>query len=111
MSALDEIRGRLDAATPGPWEWDGTPRRRYLEGRGEGILSCAALLYPSERNAEFIAHAPADVAFLLDLVSKQQAALDAVRELADDASSQPNSEIVPVKAMGGLIRAALEGKA
>lgn len=71
----EQMKARLAEATPGPWEWDHSNPRRVLEGRGgEGVLHCAALLYPEKRNQEFIANAPTDLA-------KLHAALDAVEAL------------------------------
>lgn len=79
---LDAIQAQLDAATPGPWDWnthDRSGARWSLEGEGEGILTCGAMLWPDETDAVFIAAAPENTRYLLDLARKQQAQLDAVR--------------------------------
>lgn len=88
MTASDprvgEIQARLGKATPGPWDWDHGNIRRVLEGKGgEQVLSCAALLYPARDNAEFIAAAPADVAYLLAELADRDEKLAAVAVLAE----------------------------
>lgn len=66
---LQEIRARLNAATPGPWHrhddepWvtnSATPPMRII----------ATGLRGQRENAELIAHAPADIAWLLDEVER-----------------------------------------
>lgn len=97
---LDAIQTRLDAATPGPWVHGGmdSMHSKYEVARwvttadvGDTICDMDGLARSqNERHAkddggadaEFIAAAPSDVAFLLNLARKQQAQLDAVRELA-----------------------------
>ena len=103
---LDEIRKRLEAATPGPWkhelpegkyygtkvssqdEWlqfeiwsgpgDNTPKpsERFLERTGYTATEFGAEWgwdhYEDQQdfsNAEFIAHCPTDIAFLLNVAS------------------------------------------
>lgn len=63
MSDLDAIEARLNAATPGPWErfvWD---REHLIKRRNGGCIIDAVGM--SKENAEFVAHAPADIATLL----------------------------------------------
>ena len=75
---LDAITARLEAATPGPWEVS------------TGMADRAMIIFPDNYSfkmnghpdAEFIANAPTDVAYLLDLARKQAAAQEAVRDLA-----------------------------
>lgn len=57
-----------------------------------------------------IAIFPSDVAWLLETARKQDAQLDAVRELAKDAAAQPLTELAPVRIFAGFIRKALEAK-
>ena len=66
---IAEIRARLDAATPGPWHkhddepWvtnSATPPMRII----------ATGLRGQPENADLIAHAPADIAWLLDEVER-----------------------------------------
>lgn len=81
MSRLDDIQAQLDAATPGERKaWD----------RGIGYEVHQADDWPlndrhretfAKGDAEFIAAAPENTRYLLDLVRKQQAGMDAVREL------------------------------
>ena len=82
---LAEIRARLDAATPGPWE-----RRESVQGysnlvvladyinRDDGAWLIAEASWngpmpdkaSSGANADFIAHAPEDIAWLLGEVER-----------------------------------------
>ena len=74
---LAEIRSRLDAATPGPWtndlEWDEVdaivvPKIKYFDP----YRACVARV-GNPPNADLIAHAPADIAYLLDEVERLRA--------------------------------------
>lgn len=73
MTRIDEIRERLDKATPGPWEVD-------TDGSGgSGIFfddehMKPVCLYAKSGDADLIANAPADLAWCL-------AKLDAIRAL------------------------------
>jgi len=78
----EQMKARLEAATPGPWEWDDD---QWLEpNRGGYVLSNDSVVDKnrvepvtvSPENATLIAHAPTDLA-------KLHAALDAVEALAD----------------------------
>lgn len=96
---FDAIASRAEEATPGPWEADtGTRGDCVVWGpNGRFLMNMQAephwIEYPGEkrsvsfdvdaRDARFIAAAREDVPFLLDLARKQQAALEAVRELAE----------------------------
>jgi hypothetical protein len=96
MGKVDEIRARWAAATPGPWThcvWYGTddggwaaigPHHEEDDGisdePGCDAEQCA------ERDAEAIAAAPSDVAFLLaelDALRERVSALDKVRAAAE----------------------------
>jgi hypothetical protein len=78
-----EITARLNAATPGPWEAlvlrdmnDAALVRPILDDYsdgGEGLLGVA--------DAEFIANAPSDIAFLLSRVAVLEAQRRAALEL------------------------------
>lgn len=79
---LQEIRARLDAATPGPWEvleesFD------YTSVRTSDYSGTYAVVYSDEGrpvhrpDADLIAHAPGDIAYLLDRVEKYRAQLEA----------------------------------
>jgi hypothetical protein len=74
---LHSIRQRLKAATPGPW----CHREGFIETAGNpGVLLGVTLqrsevgldTLPGQANAEFIAHAPTDVARLLGEVERLQ---------------------------------------
>ena len=63
---LDAIRARLEAATPGPWERND----QHTKQRGiAGPLGLCATAW-EDGDAEFIAHAPGDVAWLLARVEE-----------------------------------------
>ena len=102
MSRLDEIRARVAKATPGPWEsgrllkdydgdymvWHGRDdegQRQYVGSVGgliEPVVPVGAdILFEAERdNAEYIAHARADLPALLAVAE----AATAYRETVDD---------------------------
>lgn len=83
MTRLEEIEARLAAATPGPWfrspegglRLDGMSTVRAREGnrpvaRIRAVDRAELQDDPdaqTEADAEFIAHAPADIAYLLSL--------------------------------------------
>lgn len=91
---LDAIQARMHAATPGPWRWD----ENYGDANDTGLAltndagaeivgaynthCCSFRDDPTveDNDAEFIAAAPSDVAYLLELARKQKAALDAVED-------------------------------
>ena len=69
MTRIDEIRERLDKATPGPWF-----AGRFSIGAGEDRGDPDAI--PVERvalreDADLIANAPADLAWLLDTLARR----------------------------------------
>ena len=94
---LAAIRARLDAATPGPWHWDeypvpalhgvgGSPdtyeyEAEVIEATHTGGCGCRAECYLDltidRSDAEFIAHAPTDLADLLTEVDRLTADLAA----------------------------------
>lgn len=96
---LDAIQKRIEAATPGPWEFEYdeiTNAPDYASERPapwtqvmECEVSCRSYCYGgsinmaiSPENRTLIANAPSDVAFLLDLVRKQQDELDSIGDIA-----------------------------
>lgn len=88
MDRLDEIRARLAAATPGPWKNTGTGVNQDAEwwysvedAGGEWVYDRAGVYACREQDADFIAHAPTDMAYLLDEVARLLAELRAAREL------------------------------
>ncbi len=80
---LTEIRARLAAATPGPWErWKDGMRvwSRVPPDAPFGVD--VADVYASHATADLIAHAPADIAFLL---SENEALREQIGFLNEDA--------------------------
>ena len=83
---IEEIRERLEKATPGPWEDDGV---NVTQANGEWVdvtpsrVECMSYCYGGsvermkDDDRTFIANAPADVAFLLAEVERLE------REKAD----------------------------
>lgn len=69
---LTEIRARLDAATPGPWKrsLSGSRYNPWKVHRGAILV---ALSGESPEDADLIAHAPADIAWLLAEVEELRA--------------------------------------
>jgi len=74
MTRIDDIRRRVEAATPGPWEASvGRTVKVHLPGApGSAIAECRkhenaywGMNFPAGSNAEFIAHAREDVPWLL----------------------------------------------
>lgn len=86
---IEEIRARHAAATPAPWT-----THRYIDSNaycveaGEEVASVYGTeSTPAYDNAELVAHAPEDIAFLL-------AALDAERARAERAEAERDRAIV-----------------
>ena len=81
-----EIQARLDAATPGPWR--AVPDR---EGRLYAIDSDSDYITlhntAPRQDAELIANAPTDLAYLLARVATLEARVAAVREAAESMKS------------------------
>jgi hypothetical protein len=91
---LDAIQAQLDAATPGKWEvtdgnegewpprplWMVTNDEFHNPGSDEEPWLAVELHTGVKEDAVFIAAAPENTRFLLDLARKQQAAIDAVED-------------------------------
>ncbi len=70
---LAEIRARLDAVTPGPWralDWSDPPLATVVQQRGSGVHWPRIASCGFAPDADLIAHAPADIAWLLDEVER-----------------------------------------
>ena len=77
---LDEIAARVRAATPGEWKWDHEWKE---DGYHSGAMGCLenvlwygmdgeeSIYCPNKYDAELIAHAPADLTPLLEIVRTQ----------------------------------------
>ena len=114
MSRLDEIRERVEGATPGPWEW-------VAEGPGEGNITLrttgrgyddhiltphvceacekrgARCLAPTAENAAFIAAAREDVPFLLAEVERLRGALEEASALVTGPGNGTWTRIRPIE--------------
>jgi len=89
VDRLAEIRARLDAATPGPWstyresgDWgschtDGTTTITVYSDRDGGYVS----------DQQFIAHAPADIAWLLTELSIRESDVKEIYDLRDQVNA------------------------
>ena len=84
MTRISEIRARLEAATPGPWKVDydkvfETDTDSCVTGifsTSERIVETDFGCYQQKANdAEFIAHASADIAWLLEQLERAEQAL------------------------------------
>lgn len=65
------IKARLEAATPGPWRHFPPPTNRLVAGGDDLDVEVAHCRVRSGAgDAELIANAPADIAYLLDLVGR-----------------------------------------
>jgi hypothetical protein len=84
---VGEIQARLSAATPGPWELFGSlPQWENEEDLSFGPDNAPEVGIVKEGlgDAEFIAAAPADVAYLLAELRKAREALARVEAVADE---------------------------
>lgn len=68
---LQEIRARLDAATPGPWEWrEWSCGDEAITGPDNTGFVVNVDETTPHADADLIAHAPADIAWLLEKVEE-----------------------------------------
>jgi hypothetical protein len=67
---LAEIRARLDAATPGPWDYDHITRNVEADSRWLPDKRHVVAPMVGHFDGTLIAHAPADIAWLLDEVER-----------------------------------------
>ncbi len=76
MTRIDEIKKRLAAATPGPW----LKHEAYhvICKVGEALHGIVCRLPPKDTDADLIANAPADLAYLIERLEAAEALLDAV---------------------------------
>ena len=98
MNRLDEIEARANAATEGPWEWEGEAKAEWELGANSLVPSrrpddpvlygygydASGIEVKTPADAEFIAHARTDVPWLLEQVGLRDKALEAVLELHKD---------------------------
>ena len=96
MNRLNEIEARANAATEGPWEWEGESNEpwpagdnslRSVSGAKDDLVLYAwgydayGIEAARDADAEFIAHARTDVPWLLEQVERRDKALEAVLDL------------------------------
>lgn len=100
MSDIESIKARLEKATKGEWVWTAKnmpidiytyESPGYYENKelrndsGEGIITCGEYeVMERVEDADFIAHAKSDIAFLLSEVERLRGALKACRDNAGD---------------------------
>ena len=84
MNRLDEIEARANAATEGPWEWEGEAKAEWEIGANSLVPSrrpddpvlygygydASGIEVKNPADAEFIAHSRTDVPALLDALEK-----------------------------------------
>lgn len=92
---LDEIQGRADKATDGPWSRFETMMADTFVVGPRGFIREDIVSGPTyeRENAEFIAHARTDVPWLIDQVRKRDAALRAVLDLHRPVEVEPSDTI------------------
>ncbi|HCF99587.1 MAG TPA: hypothetical protein DEV93_03485 [Chloroflexi bacterium] len=81
---LGEIEGRLSKAEAGPWFLDSDGVSIYYVFHNGDTLDRDKLAESSGADAEFIANAPTDVAYLLTELRKRDDALAAIEKLLDE---------------------------
>ena len=95
MNRLNEIEARANAATEGPWEWEGEAKAEWEIGANSLVPSrrpddpvlygygydASGIEVKTPADAEFIAHARTDVPWLLEQVERRDKALEAVLDL------------------------------
>jgi len=110
---LSDIEKRLEAATPGPWYAVADNTGVSTDPDGTAFPSQPELIfclddgeYIENRNkadAEFVANAPADIAYLLRLVGELEAALEII---ADRDTNLPH--VTAADALAARKKAGLE---
>lgn len=110
---IDQIRERLDNATPGPWDHiESTYRDRPAHRIGNPDINVdVALVWRwgdslSLATAEFIAHAPDDVAWLLDKLAE---AWDEGRKLGLQMADWENGARVNIPCLANPYRKPADG--
>lgn len=87
--SINEIRERLSKATPGPWRRTGSARHIiYQYDGGDDMRTVIGEIWGcgniQDVDADFIAHAPEDIKFLLAEVERLEAELQHYRQLKDE---------------------------
>ncbi len=86
MIDKEAIKARLEAATPGPWKYvpctgEYGEAASAIDGAHDCVVEPDSFLLADD--AEFIAHAPTDIANLLEEVERLEAELAKFRECED----------------------------
>lgn len=85
-SELDQIRARADAATPGPWYYEGTDipgMRGWVRVCNSRGFDIDEVCWSSSRNSNFVSAARTDVPALCDALEAAMRALAVAHELLD----------------------------
>lgn len=77
---LDAIKARTTAATPGPWMWDGAIWQAWADGESVLCAVARAGLRVGQEDAEFMAHARADIPALVAEVESLRAKIAAAEQ-------------------------------
>jgi hypothetical protein len=80
MTRLDDIQARHAAITPGPWRATGDD---WIEGADGQDIAQGVFDEQWDADAEFIAHCPDDVRWLLDRVTQLTEALTLLADKAE----------------------------
>lgn len=76
MDRVQDIRGRLNGITAGPWMLTNSDSPKIVTLTGRVVALPPHGNTPSREDAIFISNAPADVAYLLEAVERLQGELD-----------------------------------
>lgn len=119
MSALDEIRGRVEAATPGPWGAfpgygaESKPIMAILQSPfspNSDYVADTETTRQGIADAEFIANAPTDVARLLNAVQAVEGRLSQWEERFTAHSAEDTAMRAAIYLIRKDITSALEAK-
>ena len=86
---IEEIKKRVEAATPGPWSWCNDEEEIHSDSMQESSGDPCHIVYNmgpirKKDNAEFIAHARTDIPKLLALVEIYEKTLNECRLIKED---------------------------
>ena len=108
QTRLAEIRARVEAATPGPWEWDAIDEGslRTLDPLGDAVARKYGLRAqilgtgehnrktPNRADTDFIAHSRQDIPDLLAELSRLRAVIEEARDEIESWKINANLEVV-----------------
>jgi hypothetical protein len=96
MERINEIKARLEAATPGPWENDHANCVGVYKNEGWefDICECESICTENANaNADFIAHAPDDIAYLLAENERMRAEFKETVQLLTDVTTKYETSV------------------